>query len=109
MLSFQEISPMQKLQLKDKYDVLIIGAGISGLTSAALYSRFGMSVCLLEMDARPGGYLAGFRRNDFRFDSAIHWLNQCGPIHPNFDGRTKRNQDNFYSLPAWACFRTPQI
>lgn len=30
------------------------------------------------MDARPGGYLAGFRRKDFRFDSAIHWLNQCG-------------------------------
>ena len=70
---------MQKLQIKDNYDVLIIGAGISGLTSAALYSRFGMSVCLLEMDARPGGYLAGFRRKDFRFDSAIHWLNQCGP------------------------------
>ncbi|MCH2229106.1 MAG: NAD(P)/FAD-dependent oxidoreductase [Crocinitomicaceae bacterium] len=70
---------MQKLQIKDNYDVVIIGGGISGLTSAALYSRFGLSVCLLEMDARPGGYVAGFRRKDFRFDSAIHWLNQCGP------------------------------
>ena len=70
---------MQKLHIKDNYDVVIIGGGISGLTSAALYSRFGMSVCLLEMDARPGGYVAGFRRKDFRFDSAIHWLNQCGP------------------------------
>ncbi|MDX2359301.1 MAG: NAD(P)-binding protein [Crocinitomicaceae bacterium] len=66
------------MQLKEKYDVIIIGGGISGLTSAALFSRFGMSVCLLEMDARPGGYIAGFRRKDFRFDSAIHWLNQCG-------------------------------
>jgi phytoene dehydrogenase-like protein len=69
---------MQKLEVKDTYDVVIIGGGISGLTSAALFSRFGMSVCLLEMDARPGGYVAGFRRKDFRFDSAIHWLNQCG-------------------------------
>lgn len=48
------------------------------MTSAALFSRFGYSVAVLEMDARPGGYIAGFRRLDYRFDSAIHWLNQCG-------------------------------
>ena len=64
---------------KGEYDVVVIGAGISGLTSAALLSRAGLSVGVFEMDKRPGGYLAGFRRKDFRFDSAIHWLNQCGP------------------------------
>ena len=31
------------------------------------------------MDARPGGYIAGFDRKKFRFDSSIHWLNNCGP------------------------------
>lgn len=65
--------------IKPEYDVVIIGAGVSGLTSAALLSRAGLSVGVFEMDTRPGGYLAGFRRKDFRFDSAIHWLNQCGP------------------------------
>lgn len=64
---------------RPEYDVIVIGAGISGLTAAGLLSRAGLSVCVLEMDARPGGYLAGFRRKDFRFDSAIHWLNQLGP------------------------------
>lgn len=68
-----------KTKTTDHFDVVIIGAGISGLTSAGLFSRFGLKVCVLEMDARPGGYIAGFRRKDYRFDSAIHWLNQCGP------------------------------
>lgn len=65
--------------IRPYYDVVVIGAGISGLTNAALLSKAGLSVCVLEMDARPGGYLAGFRRKDYRFDSAIHWLNQLGP------------------------------
>lgn len=38
-----------------------------------------MKVCVLEKEPHPGGYLAGFRRKDFRFDTAIHWLNQYGP------------------------------
>ncbi len=70
---------MQKIELKSHYDVVVIGAGMGGLTSAALLSKAGFSVCVLEMADHPGGYLAGFRRKDFRFDTAIHWLNQCGP------------------------------
>lgn len=70
---------MRGIDPKHHYDVIIIGGGISGLTSAALFSKAGISCCVLEMDNRPGGYLAGFRRHDFRFDSAIHWLNNCGP------------------------------
>ncbi|HMQ76503.1 MAG TPA: NAD(P)/FAD-dependent oxidoreductase [Flavobacteriales bacterium] len=70
---------MREPSFRSRYDVVVIGAGLGGLTSAALLSRAGLSVCVLEMDARPGGYLAGFRRKDHRFDSAIHWLNQLGP------------------------------
>lgn len=57
----------------------MVGAGIGGLTAAALLAKTGLRVCVLEMDTRPGGYLAGFTRGDFVFDTAIHWLNQCGP------------------------------
>lgn len=69
---------MQQINLKPSYDVVVIGAGMGGLTTAALLSKMGFSVCVLEMADHPGGYLAGFRRKDFRFDTAIHWLNQCG-------------------------------
>ncbi|MFI5152233.1 MAG: phytoene desaturase family protein [Chitinophagales bacterium] len=57
-------------------DVAIIGAGIGGLTAAALLSKLGFSVCVLEKEPHVGGYLAGFKRKGFRFDTAIHWLNQ---------------------------------
>lgn len=56
----------------------IIGAGVAGLSAAAILAKAGLSVCLLEKEPHPGGYLAGFRRKDFRFDTAIHWLNQFG-------------------------------
>jgi phytoene dehydrogenase-like protein len=70
---------MQKLDLRSSYDVTIIGAGVGGLTAAAVLSKAGFSVCVLEKEPHAGGYLAGFRRHHFRFDTAIHWLNQCAP------------------------------
>ncbi len=65
--------------VSSKYDVVIIGAGIGGLTAAALLSKAGMDVCVVEMASHPGGCLAGFDRKGFHFETAIHWLNQCGP------------------------------
>ncbi|MGJ7032652.1 phytoene desaturase family protein [Niabella hirudinis] len=62
---------------QSSYDVVVIGAGIGGLTAASLLSKAGLSVCVLEKEPHAGGYLAGFRRKEFRFDTAIHWLNQC--------------------------------
>jgi phytoene dehydrogenase-like protein len=70
---------MHRLDVKAFYDVIIIGGGVGGLTAAALLSKAGFSVCVLEKEPHVGGYLAGFRRKDFRFDTAIHWLNQCNP------------------------------
>ena len=67
------------------YDVVIIGAGISGLTAAAILAKSRMDVCVVEMAPHPGGYLAGFERKGFYFETAIHWLNQCGP-----DGLVRR-------------------
>lgn len=60
-----------------EYDVAIIGAGISGLTAAAIAGKFGLRCCILEKEPKAGGYLAGFSKEGFHFDTAIHWLNQC--------------------------------
>lgn len=67
------------MPLPEETDVAIIGAGMGGLTAAALLAKSGLRVAVLEMELQPGGYLAGFQRKRFVFDTAIHWLNQCGP------------------------------
>ena len=66
-------------EAEDSCDVAVIGAGISGLTAAALLSRAGLRVTVVESEAAIGGCIAGFQRKGFLFDTGIHWLNECGP------------------------------
>jgi phytoene dehydrogenase-like protein len=66
-------------ELPESCDVAVIGAGVGGLTAAGLLAKAGLQVCVVDREARVGGYLAGFNRKKFTFDTAIHWLNQCGP------------------------------
>ncbi|MFN8308969.1 MAG: NAD(P)/FAD-dependent oxidoreductase [Chitinophagales bacterium] len=68
---------MAQLRLKEKYDAVIIGSGIGGLTAGAILSRAGLKVAVFEKSDTHGGYLMGFTRHRFTFDTAIHWLNQC--------------------------------
>ncbi len=51
-----------------KYEVVIVGGGIGGLTTAALLSARGVSVCLLERQSRVGGCLANFEHLGYRFE-----------------------------------------
>ena len=41
--------------LKDRYDVIVIGAGIGGLTCGALLAKNGLSVLVVEQHYNPGG------------------------------------------------------
>jgi prolycopene isomerase len=67
------------MQSSVKYDVAVIGSGMGSLTAAALLSQAGLHVHVFESQPQPGGYLSGFERNGFRFDTAVQWLNQCHP------------------------------
>lgn len=65
-----------------RFDVVIIGAGISSLTCAALLSRRGKSVCVLESHPKPGGYMHCFSRFGHRFDTGAHYLGAMGEGQP---------------------------
>ena len=61
-----------------QYDVIVVGSGIGGLTSAALLAKAGKSVLVLEAHDRPGGYAHGFKRKKYTFDAGVHLISGCG-------------------------------
>ena len=63
--------------MKDKYDVVIIGAGIGGLVCGCYLAKTGLKVLIIEQHSKPGGYCSSFKRNGFVFDVAVHYLGAC--------------------------------
>ncbi|BAY19235.1 hypothetical protein NIES21_50950 [Anabaenopsis circularis NIES-21] len=53
---------------KSKSRVVVIGAGIGGLTAAALLAHRGYSVLVLDQAIVPGGCASTFKRQGFTFD-----------------------------------------
>ena len=61
-----------------KFDVVIIGSGLGGLMCAAILSKEGMSVCVLEKQHQIGGNLQTFKRDGNIFDTGIHYVGGLG-------------------------------
>ena len=57
-----------------KRTALIIGAGISGLTTAVYLQRSGIQTLVLEKAAGPGGVSTSWKRKGYTFEGGIHWL-----------------------------------
>jgi phytoene desaturase len=71
---------------KEDYDVIVIGSGMGGLSAAALLSKFGKNVLVVERHDRPGGYAHSFHRNRYHFDAAIHVTAGAQQINSNRKG-----------------------
>lgn len=58
---------------RDQYDVIVIGSGLAGLTSANILARAGHSVLLLEHHYQLGGMATWFKRaGGHIFDISLH-------------------------------------
>jgi len=65
-------------KVSDHYDVIIIGSGIGGLCSAALLSKLGKKVCVLEQHYTAGGYTHAYERGGYEWDVGVHYI---GEVH----------------------------
>ena len=61
------------------YDVIVIGAGMGGLTSALKLAACGKKVLVLEKQASPGGVASSFKRRGFLFESVLHYVDGLAP------------------------------
>ncbi|WP_397377046.1 phytoene desaturase family protein [Pseudomonas sp.] len=63
---------------RNDYDVIIIGSGIGGLTTAALLAKLGKRVCVLEQHYTAGGYTHSYEREGYEWDVGVHYI---GEVH----------------------------
>lgn len=65
--------------MSDK-SIIVIGAGIAGL-SAGCYGRMsGYQVQILEQDTRPGGLCTSWERNGYTINGGLAFLGGSGPL-----------------------------
>jgi len=52
----------------ERFDAVVIGAGVAGLTAAAILSERGLRTCVVERHNVPGGCASFYQRDGYRFD-----------------------------------------
>ena len=58
--------------------VLVIGAGIAGLSAASYLQRNRFETVIFESHTLPGGLCTAWKRDGYTFDGCIHWLMGSG-------------------------------
>jgi len=80
---------------QEKFDAIVIGSGIGGLTAASLLAKTGKKILMLERHYAIGGYTHSFRRKNYEWDVGLHYVGQVHidgtPLNKAFNYVTNGN------------------
>jgi all-trans-retinol 13,14-reductase len=72
------VSSYKNATLEDRYDAIVVGSGLGGLTSALLLAQHGKRVLVVERHWVLGGFTHVFKRKDWEWDVGVHYV---GEVH----------------------------
>jgi all-trans-retinol 13,14-reductase len=58
------------------FDYIVIGSGMGGMTAAALLSKMGRRVLVVEQHVIPGGFTQTFTRPGYKWDVGVHLVGE---------------------------------
>jgi ribulose 1,5-bisphosphate synthetase/thiazole synthase len=70
------------METTQRYDVVVAGGGVAGLTAAAYCAKAGLRTLVCERADKPGGLVGTFPRARFSFDAGIRAFEDSGVITP---------------------------
>lgn len=88
---------------QDKWDAVVIGSGLGGLSCAAAFARQGFKALVIEQHDKPGGYATSFKRpGGFEFDVSLHstTVDERGGLHNLIPGFPEITDVEFMPHPT---------
>jgi prolycopene isomerase len=73
-------------RLSGQFDVVVVGAGMAGLSAAAFLAKGGLRVLVVDSMDRPGGLLAELPLPGFRMSAGVHNLTEAFADGPAGEG-----------------------
>jgi phytoene desaturase len=91
--------------------IAVIGAGLSGLSSAALLAKKGFAVTVIDKQSTPGGVARSFTDRGFTFDMGPSWY-LMPEVFERFFAEFKKKPSDFFNLisldPSYKVFFGPR-
>jgi phytoene dehydrogenase-like protein len=108
---------MNSASQENRYDVIVIGAGLGGLTAAALLAKAGCKVLVLEKSDRVGGYFSSVTLGKYIWNNGPRLMMGCNVSGPYGPGVTYnlvhqlgvQDEVEFIRLDPFTTVRTPDL
>ena len=94
--------------MQKRKTIVIIGAGVAGLSAGIYAEQHGLHAILLEKNPSVGGMCTGWYRKGYYLDGCVHWLTGTkegtllNEMWKNLDAF--KSQDDILYLPSWGTY-----